>query len=187
VADTRIAQTIPDGLIKADPKTAGYLQSIEDAIKSAGTTASNAATAASVTALDARVTALENPSNPVTTFTTPDQTITVSTLLTIPHGLSATPTFFMSFLVCQTTDGAYSPGDTLVVANSTTFYCPAGLATTAAYTLGHTVYADATNVYIAYAPGFTTSTSQYLAVKKDATGVFLTTNSKWLLRVIASL
>lgn len=179
MADTRIAQTIPDGLLKADPKSAGYLQSIENAIKSGSTTA--AANAAAITSLDTRVTALENPVNPVTTYVSPDQTITASTVITLAHGLSAQPSSLRALLVCKTAEFTFAVGDIIQYPTAVQAIVNAGVN----LFLGCHVKCDATNITISYPAGGTTV---FMAYDSQATPVFQwLTNGNWKLRIVAEL
>lgn len=64
-------------------------------------------------------------------FASSEQTITLGGLLTIAHGLGATPTLFTPQLVCKTADNGWAVND--VIQQSVN---------------GMVMYADATNVYV---------------------------------------
>lgn len=74
-------------------------------------------------------------------FTSADQTITSSGLLTIAHGLGRAPTEFLGFIKNSTAEQNYSTGDIVPV--------PLG-STDGGGAIGCSVTADATNVYVRY-------------------------------------
>lgn len=189
MADSRIAQAIPQALHKGDANAVGYLQSIENAIKAVSTTANNAASSSDITALDSRITVLETGGDEVTTYTSPPQTITATTPITLAHGLGAAPTKFSSYLVCQITDLGYAVNDRVAVSSNVFFYTPpvGGAVAVVIYLLGHTVSADVTNLTIAFCDGYTAGPSQYYIARKDAVSVGFITDANWELVVSVDL
>lgn len=76
------------------------------------------------------------------TFESGAQTITANTLLTVAHGLSATPRHFHGSLECVTTQAGYAVGDFL---NYDLVY-----QSTSTSDVGCACWADATNVYVRF-------------------------------------
>jgi len=108
-------------------------------------------------------------------FTSSAQTITSAGLLTLAHGLGATPTRFSGRLECQTTEAGWAVNDIA--------YCDIFNNSDATTTAVNAIYADATNVYFVYS---STATVFQLPNKSTGTRNRLT-NSKWKLIIGARL
>jgi len=81
-------------------------------------------------------------------FTSAEQTITPAGLLTIPHGLSATPVLFSVNLVCKVAEYGYAINDELIWPFGT------GDTNSPTSTLGVAIVPDGTNLNIRYADNF---------------------------------
>lgn len=106
-------------------------------------------------------------------FTSSNQTITAAGLLTIAHGLGATPVRFDFYLDCQITEGNWAVNDKMYPSSTTL----------GSDNRGHTIYADSTNVYIR----FGNQAKTYRGLDKSTGSRFDMTNANWNFVVIAEL
>lgn len=104
------------------------------------------------------------------TFTSADTSYTPGTPLPFNHGLGVVPKVVNAFLINQTADGGYAPGD---VVNAPLFGDQTGLNT------GLGMYNDATTINLLPAAG------GYTLIAKDASGDFDITHGNWKFRIIA--
>ncbi|CDZ55063.1 hypothetical protein [Neorhizobium galegae] len=106
-------------------------------------------------------------------FVSTQQVITSGGLLTLAHGLSATPTIFQFDLVCATTEANYSPPNVVPLVGMDMGDTSRGAAVTA----------DATNIYVRYGSA---ASVFVLPNKTTGTGAALT-NGNWRLIVRAKV
>lgn len=107
-------------------------------------------------------------------FTSAAQTITAAGLLTIAHGLSATPTMFQASLVNVTAEGGWTTGNETAINISQ--QDAAGSSAR-----GAQVYADATNVYVR----FGSAANTFGLFNKTTGSEFYTTNANWTYKIRA--
>lgn len=105
-------------------------------------------------------------------YTSAEQTITTSGLLTLAHGLGATPTRFSFRLKCQTAEAGWSIGNEMMAEMS-----PSGASKI------NSVYADATNVFVRYSD----QASCFNGANKSTGAAVALTNANWKLIVRADL
>lgn len=101
-------------------------------------------------------------------FVSAEQTITVSGLLTIAHGLAAKPRTYLGFLICKTAEGGYSIGDEIPM--------PLGFTSTSVLNdFGVSVVPDVTNLNVRYG-----SNAQVFILNNKTTGTgFGITAANW--------
>lgn len=106
-------------------------------------------------------------------FTSTDQSITFGTALPLAHSLSAVPKIVNIYLVNQTTEGGYSPGDIIQIVpyadSSSSVSVNAGLA----------LYSDSTNITYRF------SSNGYVYVHKTTGSDFGITAANWKVRAVA--
>jgi hypothetical protein len=188
---TRLTQDIPPELVKLGPQVVGFLQSILDNLGGASESG-DGVSQADFDALEVRVDDLESGGGSGS-FTSTDQTITASTLLTIPHGLGAEPSKIAAWLIpLGSVEGNYPAGRPVSVSTNGVMYTTSG---GLLRNLGVTVSADATNLYAVYGAGDTGAVPPpVFQLHALSTGgaytigvLFAATNASWTLRLIAEL
>lgn len=102
-------------------------------------------------------------------FTSSEQTITTSGLLTLAHGLGVRPSLIQVFLRCKVADSGFSIGDELEI--PATFYN--------INSAWNSCYADATNIYMK----FNAQTNVYLMGNKTSGANAFYANTSWRLIV----
>lgn len=100
----------------------------------------------------------------VQSFESAQQTISSAGLLTLAHGLAATPKFYLSFIQCTTAELGYSVGDETMI--------PINMSVS---NFGHTVVPDATNLTVRFG-----SVAAPIGINHKTTGASSTaTNASW--------
>ena len=109
-------------------------------------------------------------------FTSSDQTITPGGSLTLPHGLSATPTLIVVLLVCKTAEFGYSVDDVTPVSLSAIGNDPSTSSS------GVSIVPDATNLNVRIG---STATGDTFRILNHSTGSNIgITNASWRLRFV---
>ena len=109
-------------------------------------------------------------------FTSAEQTITAGGTVTLAHGLGVDPKIMQCYLICKTAENGWSVGDKMML---DWIHIYGGTA----QSRGHTLYFDATNVYILWgnsAPGNT-----YEGMNKTTGARIAPTDANWRLVVKA--
>lgn len=109
---------------------------------------------------------------PSVPYVSSEQSITAAGLLTLAHGLGATPSDVRLKLICKTAEHGYAINDEIWVDQNQSG---------GGYTTVHAVYANATNVYVRFA---NSANAFIYAHKTTGASVFLT-NANWKLIVRA--
>ena len=109
-------------------------------------------------------------------FTSAEQTITAAGALTIPHGLSASPSLIQLRLICKTTDLGYSVNDEIIMSMGST---------DGGFSVGISVVPDSTNLNVRYGSYVSAATGVFFVNNKTTGNTATITMANWKLIVRA--